>query len=143
MKIKKFNENTTFSNDIFEKIGKLQIQITSLEEQLKQYEKELKVPLAEYLLLHPELQEDPEIELDENELTIEYFRLVDRTGKGKAYYSNVPTDAYLELVYFPNESETDDEDLRSAYLTKEDVRDFLQFFEDWELKNVTAKKYNI
>lgn len=142
MKIKKFNES--LSSNIFEKFGNMRKEIDTLESQIFKLEERKSIleseieksglleALNDYLISHPEL--DDEVDLGDGNIRVELFRLYD---KNDPYYASesVPDNTYLEVVYTPDSNYFDEAELRSVYLSKENVDEILM--------GIDAKKYNL
>lgn len=138
MKIKKFNESNVSIGNL-EKVANIETEIVKLKRELQTAKKELFPLLAEYLFLNPQLQEDQDIEIDENEITIEIIRRIDRTDN---YFKNSPDDAIYELVYYPDGSAAEQGNLESAFMNAESIKDLEIFLNNPDTYK-DAKKYNL
>ena len=123
MKINRFNESSSMLKEPWnaEKIEKIRV----FKKEIRKLDGEFEEILQEYLLLNPQIGEEPNI-IDNDTSVVDYdFR----------------ENKYCKLVinYY---AEPDDEDVSEACITHKQYEDFLDFLKDKDLyKN--AKKYNL
>ena len=127
MKIQRFKliaEDVNWSEDKLNQYYKLKDELLEMEDSLK-------ILLAEYLLLNPNIQEDDSIELDTDETRIVSFE----------YH---PNHQYIrfEIKYYPEDPVDDFQDDYDATITVRGFQDFLNFLKDPESYKM-SKKYNI
>jgi len=125
MKIQKFNESDL---NLYDKpwTRKKFEEIEILKRELKATEESLFSGLRDYLILHPQIQDNPNIKLSEETYVF---------GYEFSKYSSTK----LYISYRPEEDDFEDFD---AYLDDKGLEDFLVFLKDPDLyKN--SKKYNL
>ena len=127
MKIQRFK---IITEDINWSENKLN-QYYKLKDDLFEMEDSLKIVLAEYLLLNPNIQDDPSTELYPDEI-----RVISFTYQPNHKYTR------FEIRYFPEDPAGDFDDEFEASISVRQFNDFLNFMNDPEnYKN--AKKYNL
>lgn len=135
MKIRKYNENTI--NFSFED---LILNYRRLDALLK-FDKECKKLMLDYLILNPNLQEDPELELDMDGFVFS----INMIDSNNAYYGlmkkNTSSGKVIEINYWIDANHDRDE-LLSAWLSEDDVKDFIEYVKNPELYRST-KKFNV
>jgi hypothetical protein len=143
MKIKKFNDNEQFSYNDIMKVAELKEEVDKLKKELKYNLKELNEPLINFIKLNPELLEDIDmIEDIDQDAKIWSIRKIDHTSEYYKHF-NISKDKTLEVIFWPNAGENyDDDDLESAWLSKEDIENLVEFLKNPNMYK-DAKQYNL